>query len=955
MKKWILFFLFTISSVVTSDAQEIIFRNFATSLYKAGTQNWDMEQLPDGRMAIANNTGLLIYDGAQWMNFPIRNYSTVRALYYDRHTDRLYAGASGEFGYYRVNPLTYQFEYHSISDLLPSKMRNFGEIWKILPWRGNLVFQSKSHLFIYNGKKIQTFQSSGRIETISNIGGRLILASRHGLEEYMGGHSRMLAHASFKGEVVVRSILAYGRNILLATQDNGILTYDGKQLYPDVSDIAPILRSNQIFCAKLKGDKLAVGTVRAGLIVRNLKNGTTLYLNSNKGLLNNTVLSAYFDKTGYIWMGLDNGISCAMPDVPFRNVVSDRFGIGTGAASIVDGNHLYLGTNQGLYFVNLPFTQYIDYRQPLPVAGISGQVWQLTSIGGTVFCCGDRGLYIIRNGVASKVEGPIGTWMLCELKAHPGYLVATDYMGMVLLKHEGTGCRMVSRVKTNLEMSGNVLEDRDGTLWMSHWQKGVYHLAFSKDMKSLKVLQLFNSKHGLYVDQNNLVCRINGRIYISTVDGFYTYDRKRKQLVKDEAMSRVFNTFGETLNVTETPSHDLWAQKTNFLAIAHVTQKGYVVDSMSYRAVAKSQQLGMGKIYPLANGMTMVNSNDGFYLVHDNFKEKKEDNPLFISRITSTNQGDSIVYRHSVKENGVVQIRLAHSLNSINIEFVQPEFLVDDAIVYSCFLENYDTQWSQSRSNYKEYTQLGKGSYVFHVKAYNRISGKTQETEIKITILPAWYETVWAYLLYFLLACLAFYGLVRYLKFRANRELFIEQTKRKAEVAQMQNEQLQNELKHKSSELASSTMSSIHQNDILQKLDEEMSLLSESVRREDRKSQITSKINDIRSSLQAYLNDDEGWDKFEENFNVVYDDFMKKLTAQFSNLKMSDRKLCAYLRMGLSSKEMAALLNMSVRSIETARYRLRKKLNLESGENLTDFIQNFNKNLQSDQHNEHEK
>ena len=68
---------------------------------------------------------------------------------------------------------------------------------------------------------------------------------------------------------------------------------------------------------------------------------------------------------------------------------------------------------------------------------------------------------------------------------------------------------------------------------------------------------------------------------------------------------------------------------------------------------------------------------------------------------------------------------------------------------------------------------------------------------------------------------------------------------------------------------------------------------------------------------------------------------MVKLTGAFPLLKKSDRKLCAYLKMGLSSKEMASLLNMSVRSIETARYRLRKKLGLEQGDNLTDFIQKF--------------
>lgn len=212
---------------------------------------------------------------------------------------------------------------------------------------------------------------------------------------------------------------------------------------------------------------------------------------------------------------------------------------------------------------------------------------------------------------------------------------------------------------------------------------------------------------------------------------------------------------------------------------------------------------------------------------------------------------------------------------------------------------------------------------------------------MKINILPAWYETFWAYLFYIILGGLALRTFMKYLKVRADRELMIEKTKRKAEMTEMQNEKLQTELKHKSSELASSTMSSIHQNDILQKIDEDMALLSESVRREDKKTAVTAKINDIRNNLQSYLNNDEGWEKFEENFNVVYDDFMKKLTTQYTNLKTNDRKLCAYLRMGLSSKEMAALLNMSVRSVETARYRLRKKLNLESGENLTDFIQNF--------------
>ncbi len=129
-------------------------------------------------------------------------------------------------------------------------------------------------------------------------------------------------------------------------------------------------------------------------------------------------------------------------------------------------------------------------------------------------------------------------------------------------------------------------------------------------------------------------------------------------------------------------------------------------------------------------------------------------------------------------------------------------------------------------------------------------------------------------------------------------------------------------------------MNLMRKNDMLQQIDENMHELSESVRRGDAKPKLTKQIQEIRKSIQDNMNDDD-------NFNMVYDDFMKVLTARFPDLKINDRKLCAYLRMGLSSKEMASLLNMPVRSIETARYRLRKKLNMTGGENLTEFIQNI--------------
>ena len=86
------------------------------------------------------------------------------------------------------------------------------------------------------------------------------------------------------------------------------------------------------------------------------------------------------------------------------------------------------------------------------------------------------------------------------------------------------------------------------------------------------------------------------------------------------------------------------------------------------------------------------------------------------------------------------------------------------------------------------------------------------------------------------------------------------------------------------------------------------------------------------------MTSEESWRIFEDNFNEVHEDFLKRLKQQFPDLSPGDLKLAAYLRMNLSSKEISPLLFISVRSIENKRSRLRKKLGLKEEDNLVDFI-----------------
>ena len=100
-------------------------------------------------------------------------------------------------------------------------------------------------------------------------------------------------------------------------------------------------------------------------------------------------------------------------------------------------------------------------------------------------------------------------------------------------------------------------------------------------------------------------------------------------------------------------------------------------------------------------------------------------------------------------------------------------------------------------------------------------------------------------------------------------------------------------------------------------------------------------ISRMREEIDSNIRHDDDWKKFERNFDIVYDEYLTRLGDTFPELTVSDKKLCAYLKMGLSSKEIAPLLNLTYRSVEMTRYRLRKKLNLTRDQNLIDFLQRF--------------
>ena len=947
---------------LTTSAQIPTLRNFSPIEYNGGTQNWQIGEIRDNLMAFANNHGLIVFDGENWQIHRVANYTSVRSVAFDAKKLCVYAGASDEFGYFDINTATFNVEYHSLSKLLPANMRIFGEIWKIhlLP-SGEVLFQGREHLFsLRKGNKLITLKTAGAIDNSSLVGDRVYVSTNTGIYIYHGGKLSPLPGTGNLTGKRVSGVVEYNGKVMFVTMSDGLFIYDGHTATPFELDISPLLKDNNVFCAAAGKRYIGFGTIKNGLIVKDLQTGSNYYVNTNTGLQNNTVLSMSFDSLDNIWLGLDMGLSYVMLESSYGNLLGANNTIGTGYTSAISGNQLYMGTNQGLFSIPFPLQNSILPPKAQTVEGVVGQIWSLQNIDGTLLCGANDGAYVVGAGTVRRIDGLGGTWGFRKLNDHPGYLLTCDYDGLAVLKQEGGSITLHSRLSNFHEASGNFEQDSDGSIWLSHWHKGVWHFRLSDDMTRVENLEYYHNGAGLVADDNNLVCKIDGRVYVSSVDGFHQYDERNRKLKHCDWMNNLFNTYGEALHVTQAPDGMIIAYKADYLAVAERQHNGkYQSRQVGYGNMVQQMQMGLGNIGFLENRQIVLNSNNGFFVMRPQKKDAAKTNHVMVRRIYSTNTGDTLVYMRCpelVKE----EVVLPHSLNSIRIEYVMPEYRGEKGVLYSCYLEGYEKEMStMSHSSSKEYTKLEKGKYIFHVKARNLVDGTESESQIVIRILPAWYETWWAYLLYIILIVTGVWALLRYMNLRAEKELrkvkkekerqmkeqqmefHLAEEKKEKELAKLRSKQLEVELKHKSSELSDSAMNLVRKNDMLQAIDQNMEQLSESVRREETKARLVKKIGDIRKEIKMHMNDDDNWNKFEENFNLVYDNFSQKIMEAFPQLKKSDLKLCVYLRMGLSSKEMASLLNTSVRSIETARYRLRKKLDIDTGSNLTDFIQSF--------------
>lgn len=252
----------------------------------------------------------------------------------------------------------------------------------------------------------------------------------------------------------------------------------------------------------------------------------------------------------------------------------------------------------------------------------------------------------------------------------------------------------------------------------------------------------------------------------------------------------------------------------------------------------------------------------------------------------------------------------------------------------------YD-DWSKWTNETKQvFENLPFGDYTFLVrgKLNNQISENI--AEYKFTITRPWYLSNLLIALYFIgivfIAFIVNNSYKRYYKRqqqeildKSQKKIELKELENQKQIMRMQNASLEKDIENKNRELAISTMSLIKKNEVLNNIKNELKDIK------------GTELKGVIKLIDRNINNQDDWKLFEEAFNNADKDFLKKVKSKHEALTPNDLRLCAYLRLNLSSKEIAPLLNISPRSVEVKRYRLRKKMNLPHEASLTNYLIEF--------------
>lgn len=923
--------------------------NYKRIAYKGGTQNWDIDQDKNGNIYFANNEGLLQFNGTTWKKFRLPNISSIRSLKVG-NDGCIYVGGNNEFGYFKADnkgKLIYNSLYKNLKEQDKS---NINLIWRIHLFNNQVVFQSFTKTFIFDQNKYKVITAPSKFQFSFLVNGRLFIQDEEkGILEHKNKTLQTISETTFFNGTEIWAMIPLNKNrTLIMTLEKGLFLMENGKINTWKTEANDFVIKNTSLGGTLIDNKFIVlNSVLNGIAICDLNGKIVQRLNNSKGVQNNTVLSSFVDNRKNLWLGLDNGISFININSPFT-FFDYSYNLSTVYSSVTFENNLYVATNQGLFYH--PYNSDFKDESFQLIAGTNAQAWSIEVFGNTLLCASNRGALMIKNKIATKLDD-IGYFGFRTLPSKPDYILGLNYTGFSIFKKTADGIVLVNRVKGFYEIINTFeMEVDDDFIWL-RMAPYVYQLKLSADLTSVAVIK----KHAALdasLPTINSIQKIDNKVYFQTNNKFYRFSREQNIFFKDNNYTTLFKNIPYIDAVREDSQGNLWysfneslgllkkntSSKYNNIIAPFSNLKGSLVKNFISVNVVDPDNIFIG----LIDGLAHYDSK-----ISDEYIDKPK---VFITNFSYL--GENININQS-SNTATPHYEIPYRSNNVKFAFSSPTYENQENVRYSYRLVPFENDWHPwSTLTIKEYTNLREGDYAMQIRAKNGYGIISDVATLNFEILPPWYRHVLAYLVYLLLIAALFIAISKQVKskIRKNkyyetieqRRLYLEkeakikheQHELEKEIEKLKNDKLQIQILSKDKELVNNSLQVAKKNKVLNGIIQKLKEIDNNQLDEATKFQI-SKLN---KSISKEVNNDKSWKDLEKHIKNVHFDFLKRLKEKHPTISPRELDLSTYLLMNMSTKELVEIMNISSGGVELARYRLRKKLDLNKKENLTGYL-----------------
>ncbi len=728
--------------------------------YKMNPENYAIVQDHRGVMYFGNSNGVLEYDGETWSFIEVSLGSYVYSLAKDS-TGVIYVGSYGEFGFLKANHLG-ELKYQSLSAKLPEDDQYFSNVMAIYANSTHVFFQTQEAVYIYNlaNQSLKTILPDESFHTSFMVKGNFYVRERQ--KGLMKWNSKTNQLELLKGtENIFGTYGCFGMfqsntsdSLFIVTQEKGLFKYKNDSLVPVLNPnnnhINPLTVFNSI---KLSDGNYALSTYSSGVYIINEKGEILKQINKLTGLRSEDIKSMYEDNEQNLWLGLGNGIAKVNYYSPL-SFFNEKSGVeGDVLAFTRYKGLLYVGTSNGLFVQDTSAKRLNEF---INLPQIKNQIWDFEQYNGKLYIASTEGIwdYEPNSGHFRRLT-PFNTNKIIYVPSKNIFITA----GVGGIKIWSNNFQKITDFPLQLTTVLGLVQDPQNlnTFWLGTAHSGAIRLRDT----SQYVIEQYDELDGLQADLLVKPIVFNHQVVFGNSLGLL-YFVHEDEVVKglDEEFKDDpdfyrgyfdFYSFYDSAFTAEILLIKEDSLKTWFTA----NQKLAYYDKVNKKFINRPfWGINYGRINQFFledNGVLWIGCADGLIRYKENKKKKYNTSFNSLIRQVIINNDSTVYYGANYQDTNRIP-NISYKFNDIKFVFSAPYFEDEHHPDYSYKLEGKDKEWSKwSSNNVANYTNLHEGEYTFKVKAKNIYNQISQTASFKFTILPPWYRTIWAYLIYALL------------------------------------------------------------------------------------------------------------------------------------------------------------------------------------------------------------